>query len=381
PGPWGGPARSSCAGCRGSAAAAHSTTQPGTPGGWAGHQEGVPSAGAGAGPSAGAGSAAGAGVGAEPSAEPVAPPAEPDPAPQAAEPEPQPALDPVPTPAEAASDSEPGAAWAVPAEQWGQTGDPAARDYPMEPTPPRGHPSPGNGGALPTLPKRVPKSARTDAQDGVRDGVDAPAPAPRTAPTAQVEEPEVPAVERTMELTLHRLSREGQEDHDDREGREGGDDGDDGEDFDRRFRAPGHGIRPVGADAWGPAVGGPTAQGTPAAPGEPSRVDPSRVDPYAIGPDQHARPRDEAARTDKGLPKRTPRNLALREPDSRERTGSVNAEELRRRLGGFQRGARDGRRDAAAEVAARGEPARRQRGTAGQTGAQSEGGTVEEARG
>ncbi|MFE5118986.1 nitrate- and nitrite sensing domain-containing protein [Streptomyces sp. NPDC056669] len=380
---FGGTGPSSFLGFPGSEAEANSNTLPGQTRSVARDQEGVPSAGAGA----GAGSAAGAGVGAEPSAEPVAPPAEPDPAPQAAEPEPEPALDPEPTPVEAASDSEPGAAWAVPAEQWGQTGDPAARDYPMEPTPPRGHPSPGSGGALPTLPKRVPKSARTDAQDGVRHGADAPAPALRTAPTAQVEEPEVPAVERTMELTLHRLSREGQEGQEDREGREGGDDGDDGEDFDRRFRAPGHGIRPVGADAWGPAVGGPTAQGsptaqgTPAAPGEPSRVDPSRVDPYAIGPDQHARPRDEAARTDKGLPKRTPRNLALREPDSRERTGSVNAEELRRRLGGFQRGARDGRRDAAAEVAARGEPARRQRGTAGQTGAQSEGGTVEEARG
>ncbi|MFE1935335.1 nitrate- and nitrite sensing domain-containing protein [Streptomyces sp. NPDC059474] len=377
---FGGTGPSSFLGFPGSEAEANSNTLPGQTRSVARDQEGVPSAGAGAGPSAGAGSAAG--VGAEPSAEPVAPPAEPDPAPQAAEPEPEPALDPEPTPVEAASDSEPGAAWAVPAEQWGQTGDPAARDYPMEPTPPRGHPSPGNGGALPTLPKRVPKSARTDAQDGVRHGADAPAPAPRTAPTAQVEEPEVPAVERTMELTLHRLSREGQEDHDDREGREGGDDGDDGEDFDRRFRAPGHGIRPVGADAWGPAVGGPTAQGSPTAQGTPAAPgEPSRVDPYAIGPDQHARPKDEAVRTDKGLPKRTPRNLALREPDSRERTGSVNAEELRRRLGGFQRGARDGRRDAAAEVAARGEPARRQRGTAGQTGAQSEGGTVEEARG
>ncbi|GDY56553.1 hypothetical protein SVIO_071760 [Streptomyces violaceusniger] len=59
----------------------------------------------------------------------------------------------------------------------------------------------------------------------------------------------------------------------------------------------------------------------------------------------------------------------------------MNAEELRRRLGGFQRGAREGHRDAAAEIAARGEPARRHGGPAGQTGAQNEGGTVEEARG
>ncbi|WP_086711336.1 hypothetical protein [Streptomyces antimycoticus] len=190
----------------------------------------------------------------------------------------------------------------------------------------------------------------------------------------------MPAVERTMELTLHRMRRESHQDHGDREGRDGREDRADGadrhgdgddydyEDFDRRFGR--HGIRPVGADAWGPAAGGPAAGGESAP-----------VDPYAIGPDQHARPEDQAARTDKGLPKRTPRNVALREPDPQERTGSVNAEELRRRLGGFQRGARDGRRDAAAEVAARGEPARRQRGTAGQTGAQNEGGTVEEARG
>ncbi|MFE2179638.1 histidine kinase, partial [Streptomyces sp. NPDC059455] len=130
-----------------------------------------------------------------------------------------------------------------------------------------------------------------------------------------------------------------------------------------------------------PSTGGRTAEGGErAGGGEPS------ADPYAIGPDQHARPDDEAARTDKGLPKRRPRNVALREPDPRERTGSVSAEELRRRLGGFQRGAREGHRDAAAELAARGEPtrgepARGRGGPAGQTGAQNEGGTVEEARG
>ncbi|MER8154336.1 nitrate- and nitrite sensing domain-containing protein [Streptomyces sp. NPDC094472] len=384
---FGGTGPSSFPGFPGTEAEANSNTLPGQTRSVSRDQEGVPSA------------SAAAGVGAEPSAEPVASPAKPDPVPQAAEPEPEPALDPEPTPIEAASDPDPSASWTVPAEQWGQSAD-TGRDYPMEPTPPRGHPSSGNGGALPSLPKRVPKSARTDGQDGARHGADAPAPepqAPRTAPAAQVEESEVPAVERTMELTLHRMSRESHEDHDDRdreglgdregrdgrEGREDGADRADGvdhEDVDRRFGS--HGIRPVGADAWGPAVGGPAAGGESAAVGGPAAAgEPSPVDPYAIGPDQHARPEDQAARTDKGLPKRTPRNVALREPDPRERTGSVNAEELRRRLGGFQRGARDGRRDAAAEVAARGEPARRQRGTAGQTGAQNEGGTVEEARG
>ncbi|MEU1279107.1 nitrate- and nitrite sensing domain-containing protein [Streptomyces sp. NPDC005805] len=54
--------------------------------------------------------------------------------------------------------------------------------------------------------------------------------------------------------------------------------------------------------------------------------------------------------TDKGLPKRTPRLVEPAAPA--ERSGSVDAEALRRRLGGFQQGARDGRRDAEAELAA-----------------------------
>ncbi|UGY93612.1 nitrate- and nitrite sensing domain-containing protein [Streptomyces gobiensis] len=54
--------------------------------------------------------------------------------------------------------------------------------------------------------------------------------------------------------------------------------------------------------------------------------------------------------TDKGLPKRTPK-ITEPIPEPRERGQGVNAEELRRRLGGFQQGARDGHRDAAAETA------------------------------
>ncbi|MGW7695523.1 nitrate- and nitrite sensing domain-containing protein [Streptomyces asiaticus] len=361
-------------------------------------------------------------------AEPIAPSAEPgpvpepDPMPRAAEPEPE--DEPRPEPVDAAAEPEPSAPWAVPGEQWGLTGD-TGRDYPMEPTPPRGHPAPEGAGALPALPKRVPKLAQTDGQDGTRPGADDEAPAP------QPEEPEVPAVERTMELTLRRLresqgdpedrdgrsdrtdpdGRESREDREDREGRVVRADAADRADADRRddradpddhadreWYIGGHGIRPVGAAAWGPANGGPP-YGAPASYDGPEDSVPSppggrtaeggeragggepSADPYAIGPDQHARPDDEPVRTDKGLPKRRPRNVALREPDPRERTGSVNAEELRRRLGGFQRGAREGHRDAAAEIAAHGEPARGHGGAAGQTGAQNEGGTVEEARG
>ncbi|MET7905297.1 nitrate- and nitrite sensing domain-containing protein [Streptomyces sp. NPDC005355] len=248
-----------------------------------------------------------------------------------AEPEPR---APEPGPFETASEAEASVPWAAPGEGWAQA---TATDgaYPMEPTPPRGHPRPGSGGELPNLPKH----ARTSAQAAPAGADGAPAPTAPSAPSAPPAEPDVPAVEQTMELGVQR------------------------DDHEQRFGS--HGIRPVGADAWGPAQGG----GTPA------------PDPYAIGPDQHARA-DERPRTDKGLPKRTPRNLALPEPDPRERTGSLNAEELRRRLGGFQRGARDGRRDVEAEIAADDRQAEQagHTGQEGQTGAQGEGGTVEEAR-
>ncbi|MEV6385757.1 nitrate- and nitrite sensing domain-containing protein [Streptomyces sp. NPDC051773] len=64
-------------------------------------------------------------------------------------------------------------------------------------------------------------------------------------------------------------------------------------------------------------------------------------------------PRGEATPrlTDKGLPKRTPRITAPVPTTPRPRVGGVNAEELRRRLGGFHQGAREGRRDVEAEIA------------------------------
>nr|WP_307626533.1 nitrate- and nitrite sensing domain-containing protein [Streptomyces turgidiscabies] len=79
------------------------------------------------------------------------------------------------------------------------------------------------------------------------------------------------------------------------------------------------------------------------------RIDTTVSDPYAIGPDAHERAEDEPV-TDKGLPKRTPKITAPVAPPT-SRIGAVDAEALRRRLGGFQRGARDGRRDVEAEIA------------------------------
>ncbi|MEV0775785.1 nitrate- and nitrite sensing domain-containing protein [Streptomyces sp. NPDC050428] len=116
-------------------------------------------------------------------------------------------------------------------------------------------------------------------------------------------------------------------------------------------------------------------------------------DPYAIGPDAHERAADDTddvadptddvasaadgsaddvadaadetgdtelatepapepvaeAFTDKGLPKRTPQ-VVKPGTTTPERPGSVDADALRRRLGGFHRGAKDGRRDADAEL-------------------------------
>ncbi|MFI1417226.1 nitrate- and nitrite sensing domain-containing protein [Streptomyces sp. NPDC020731] len=96
---------------------------------------------------------------------------------------------------------------------------------------------------------------------------------------------------------------------------------------------------------------------------------------------EHARVADgdggEEPVTAKGLPKRTPR-ITAPAAAPRPRTGSVDAEVLRRRLGGFRRGADAGRRDVEAELAERtgghqapSDPAA--------TSEETTGGTVEEA--
>ncbi|MEU6114608.1 nitrate- and nitrite sensing domain-containing protein [Streptomyces sp. NPDC047117] len=84
--------------------------------------------------------------------------------------------------------------------------------------------------------------------------------------------------------------------------------------------------------------------------------------------------------TDMGLPKRTPRVVAQRPPSAPRQSGGVNAEALRRRLGGFQQGAREGRRDVAAEIAEHtADPTIPQTDTDG-AGAPGESHVVEEAR-
>ena len=65
---------------------------------------------------------------------------------------------------------------------------------------------------------------------------------------------------------------------------------------------------------------------------------------------EHQRAQDEDPVTDKGLPKRTPK-LTQPAQAPRQRTGAVDADALRRRLGGFRAGASAGYKDVEAEIA------------------------------
>ncbi|MFD4140159.1 nitrate- and nitrite sensing domain-containing protein [Streptomyces sp. NPDC058572] len=78
--------------------------------------------------------------------------------------------------------------------------------------------------------------------------------------------------------------------------------------------------------------------------------------------------------TDKGLPKRTPKPVQPAAGPG-ERTGSIDAQELRRRLGSFHQGAKDGRRDVEAELARNGAETQHQQESEAESGD-----NVEEAR-
>ncbi|MFD7745885.1 nitrate- and nitrite sensing domain-containing protein [Streptomyces sp. NPDC059698] len=130
----------------------------------------------------------------------------------------------------------------------------------------------------------------------------------------------------------------------------------------------------------------PSAGARPAAPAA------DAPDPYAIGPDRHERPAETAPGgqgpddgpdsrpaphaqaaadlapasgaapadtvpaprrpvTDKGLPKRTPKVVRPDSTPAPGRTGSLDRDALRRRLGSFHQAAKEGRRDVEAELA------------------------------
>ncbi|MDT0450936.1 nitrate- and nitrite sensing domain-containing protein [Streptomyces sp. DSM 40473] len=124
----------------------------------------------------------------------------------------------------------------------------------------------------------------------------------------------------------------------------------------------------------GPAAGPSTAAG--AAPAGPAMAPP----PPGYGAT------DVPGMTGNGLPKRTPRVVARKPVPLSVRQG-VDAEALRRKLAGFQQGARDGRRDVEVELThttglTGRDHSARDRGTdRNRAGAPDEGGTVEEARG
>ncbi|WP_406440491.1 nitrate- and nitrite sensing domain-containing protein [Streptomyces sp. NBC_00631] len=103
----------------------------------------------------------------------------------------------------------------------------------------------------------------------------------------------------------------------------------------------------VGADAHSrpqpAAAGGEYAPLGPPAPDHESRTG-------GAGGNETADSEAEDPVTSKGLPKRTPK-ITAPAPPPRQRSTGVDADALRRRLGGFRRGADAGRRDVEAEIA------------------------------
>ncbi|GGW33642.1 histidine kinase [Streptomyces lucensis JCM 4490] len=111
--------------------------------------------------------------------------------------------------------------------------------------------------------------------------------------------------------------------------------------------------RPDGPPPRRAAVaGGGDAPLGPPAPDDESRTGGAGDESRADGADGNgtAEAEDEAV-TSKGLPKRTPKITAPAAPP-RQRNTTVDAEALRRRLGGFRRGAEAGYRDVEAEITA-----------------------------
>ncbi|GGP94601.1 histidine kinase [Streptomyces griseomycini] len=155
------------------------------------------------------------------------------------------------------------------------------------------------------------------------------------------------------------------------------------------WTAPGAGHGPSGEHAAAADVPR-AASGAPAGAGAPSQSGPTAAGAgrgaeagAGHGPSgEHARvpdgpPVEDEPVTAKGLPKRTPKiTTPVQAP--RPRTGSVDAEALRRRLGGFRQGAEAGRRDVEAEIAE--QTGRHQVPSAAPaTTEETTGGTVEEA--
>ncbi|MFI6418724.1 nitrate- and nitrite sensing domain-containing protein [Streptomyces sp. NPDC050842] len=104
---------------------------------------------------------------------------------------------------------------------------------------------------------------------------------------------------------------------------------------------------PLAADHVEPPA--PAAQPVPPVPPAPSAPEPA---PEPLSDQTVPGPRTAQWErvTDKGLPKRTPQVVRKAEDPATPRKGGVDAEALRRRLGGFHQGAKAGRRDVEAEM-------------------------------
>ncbi|MGW4730258.1 nitrate- and nitrite sensing domain-containing protein [Streptomyces shenzhenensis] len=112
---------------------------------------------------------------------------------------------------------------------------------------------------------------------------------------------------------------------------------------------------------------------------DPAAIDAATAPEGDTADDEAAHERTPDVLTAKGLPKRTPKITATA-PAPRRQSGSVDADALRRRLGGFRTGAEAGRRDVAAEIAEQtGETSTAAARTAERTAGETTGGTVEEA--
>ncbi|MDV9173952.1 nitrate- and nitrite sensing domain-containing protein, partial [Streptomyces sp. W16] len=139
-------------------------------------------------------------------------------------------------------------------------------------------------------------------------------------------------------------------------------------------------LLPLATEAPAAADGEGAPQG-PLAPDNESRTGGAGGSEYRADGEaeaEHTRA-DDGPVTDKGLPKRTPK-ITQPAQAPRQRTGTVDAEALRRRLGGFRAGASAGYRDVEAEIAERTgqNPVPAPRGATAPS-EEATGGTVEEA--
>ncbi|MET9700616.1 nitrate- and nitrite sensing domain-containing protein [Streptomyces sp. NPDC006529] len=219
-------------------------------------------------------------------------------------------------------------------------------------------PAPPTEPSAPDAPEALEALASPEAPAPAEAPVHAEAPADPEPPAT----PDVPESERTLEVrlpappTVPPVVEQGQEPAEELPARvvPAADPADLLPSPDQVFTVPAAGERNGGLPVRkGPGAGLPKRERRTAPAGDAHAQAPDGPGDWV--PRQGSHP-DEAV-TDKGLPKRTPRAVAAPGPQAvaAPATGAepkrVDAEELRRRLGGFYQGARDGRRVVEAELA------------------------------